>query len=134
MIPSDAVVQDGYQSVLNLRTVLNQISARHSRINRCARETDGAGSYNSVFVALFTLQLGQGGKSGRIKVVQHGHNEPGHGSDICDTAGNAPYLICTKYVHYWMRAFQVRIAYGSAGDRRKELEFRLFPHFALRNV
>ena len=72
--------------------VLNQISTRHKRINRCSRETDGAGSYNSVFVALFTLQLGQGGKSGNIKVVQHGHNEPGHGSDICDTAGNKAYL------------------------------------------
>ena len=84
---TDVVVQDGYQSVLNLRTVLNQISARHPRIKTCSRETDGAGSYNSIFVALFTLQLGQGGQSGTIKVIQHGHNEPGHGSDICDTAG-----------------------------------------------
>ena len=85
---SDVVVQDGYQSVLNLRTVLKLISARHARITKCARETDGATSYNSVFVALFSLQLGQGGKSGTIRIVQHGHNEPGHGSDICDTAGN----------------------------------------------
>ena len=54
-------------------------------IHRCSRETDGAGSYNSVFVALFTLQLGQGGQG--IKVVRHSHNEPGHGADICDTAG-----------------------------------------------
>ena len=80
-------MQDGFQSVLNLRTVLRQISSRHARILTCSRETDGAGSYNSVFVALFTLQLGQGGTSGAIKVIQHGHNEPGHGSDICDTAG-----------------------------------------------
>ena len=83
---ADVVVQDGYQSILNLRTVLRQISSRHPRIKYCSRETDGAGSYNSVFVALFTLQLGQGGKD-NIKVIQHGHNEPGHGSDICDTAG-----------------------------------------------
>lgn len=84
---SDVVVQDGYQSVLNLRTVLHQISARHPRITRCSRESDGAGSYASIFVALFQLQLGRGGKSGTIKVIRHGHNEPGHGSDICDTAG-----------------------------------------------
>ena len=83
---TDVVVQDGYQSILNLRTVLRHISSRHPRIKYCSRETDGAGSYNSVFVALFTLQLGQGGKD-NIKVIQHGHNEPGHGSDICDTAG-----------------------------------------------
>ena len=80
-IISDVVVQDGYQSVLNLRTVLNQIHARHPRIKRCSRESDGAGSYNSIFVALFQLQLGRGDKSGDIKVVCHGHNEPGHGSD-----------------------------------------------------
>ena len=84
---SDVVVQDGYQSVLNLRTVLHQISARHPRITRCSRESDGVTSYNSVFVALFQLQLGRGGKSGKIKIIKHGHNEPGHGSDICDTAG-----------------------------------------------
>ena len=84
---ADVVVQDVYQSVLNLRSVLKQISARHPRIKFCFRETDGAGSYNSVFVALFSLQLGQGGISGTIKVVSHCHNEPGHGSDICDTAG-----------------------------------------------
>ena len=84
---TDVVVQDGYQSVLNLRTVLKQIGARHPRIKRCYRESDGAGAYNSVFVALFTMQLGQGGLSGNIKVVEHGHNEGGHGSDICDTAG-----------------------------------------------
>ena len=41
----------------------------------------------SIFVALFTLQLGRGGKSGNIKVIEHCHNEPGHGADICDTAG-----------------------------------------------
>ena len=86
-IISDVVVQDGYQSVLNLRTVLRLIERRHPRITKCSRETDGAGSYNSVFVALMTLQLGQGGGSGQIKVVQHCHNEPGHGADICDTAG-----------------------------------------------
>ena len=86
---ADVVVQDGYQSVLNLRTVLKQIAARHPRIKVCSRETDGAGSYNSIFVALFTLQLGQGGLAGTIKVIQHGHNEPGHGSDICDTAGTS---------------------------------------------
>ena len=84
---TDVTVQDGYQSVLNLRTVLGFIHSRHPRIRRCSRETDGAESYNSVFVVLFTLQLGFDGKSGFIKVVQHGHNEPGHGSDICDTAG-----------------------------------------------
>jgi len=84
---SDLVVQDGYQSILNLRTTLNLISARHPRIKTCSRETDGAGSYNSIFVALFTLQLGTGGKAGNIKVVEHCHNEPGHGADICDTAG-----------------------------------------------
>ena len=61
-VVSDVVVQDGYQSVLNLRTVLKQISIRHPRIQRCSRETDGATAYNSVFVALFSLQLGQGGK------------------------------------------------------------------------
>ena len=86
-IISDCTVQDGYQSVLNLRTVLNEIHQRHKRIKRCSRESDGAGSYNSVFVALFQLQLGQGGESGFIKIISHGHNEPGHGSDICDTAG-----------------------------------------------
>ena len=62
-VVSDVVVQDGYQSVLNLRTVLKQISIRHPRIQRCSRETD---AYNSVFVALFSLQLGQGGKVRRI--------------------------------------------------------------------
>ena len=86
-IVSDVVIQDGYQSLLNLRTVLNLIAARHPRIKFCCRETDGAHSYNSVFVALMTLQLGQGGKAGSIKVIKHGHNEPGHGADICDTAG-----------------------------------------------
>lgn len=84
---SDVVVQDGYQSILNLRTTLNLIGARHPRIKTCSRETDGAGSYNSTFVALMTLQLGHGGKGGKIKVVDHCHNEPGHGADICDTAG-----------------------------------------------
>ena len=86
-IISDVVVQDGYQSVLNLRTVLRLIHSRHPRIKRCTRETDGAISYNSYFVALMTLQLGNGGASGHIKVIAHGHNEPGHGADICDTAG-----------------------------------------------
>ena len=33
-IISDVVVQDGYQSVLNLRTVLNRIEKRHPRIKR----------------------------------------------------------------------------------------------------
>ena len=28
-----------------------------------------------------------GGKNGNIKVISHNHNEPGHGADICDTAG-----------------------------------------------
>jgi hypothetical protein len=83
-IISDIVVQDGYQSVLNLKVVLTLIKARHARIKTCARETDGAGSYNSIFVALFTLQLHD--LTG-IKVTDHGHNEPGHGADICDTAG-----------------------------------------------
>ena len=32
---SDVVVQDGYQSVLNLRTVLSMISKRHPRIETC---------------------------------------------------------------------------------------------------
>ena len=81
------MVQDGYQSILNLRSVLQLISKRHPHILTCSRDTDGASSYNSVFVALFTLQLGRGGDSGTIKVVQHGHNEGGHGNDICDTAG-----------------------------------------------
>ena len=31
------VVQDGYQSLLNLRTVLNLIGARHQRIKTCSR-------------------------------------------------------------------------------------------------
>ena len=101
-IISDVVVQDGYQSVLNLRTVLNKISMRHPRIKRCSRETDGAGSYNSVFVALFTLQLGQGGQGGQgqgdsIRVVNHSHNEPGHGADICDTAGANCIRQCWRY-------------------------------------
>ena len=74
---SDVVVQDGYQSVLNLRTVLNIINDRHPRITRCSRDTDGASSYASMFVALFQLQLGHGGQSGKIKVVFHGHNEGG---------------------------------------------------------
>ena len=64
---------------------------------RCSRETDGAGSYNSVFVALFTLQLGQGGSSGSIRVVAHSHNEPGHGADICDTAGANCVRECWRY-------------------------------------
>ena len=81
---SDCVVQDGYQSVLNLRTVLEKIKKRHPLILRCSRETDGAGSYNSVFVALFTLQLST---DVGIKIIFHSHNEPGHGADICDTAG-----------------------------------------------
>ena len=72
--------------------ILNQISARHNLINRCSRETDSVGSYNSVFVVLFTLQFGQGDKSGSIKVVQYEHNEPGHGDDICDMTGHNPYL------------------------------------------
>ena len=59
-IISDVVVQDGYQSVLNLRTTLDLLSRRHTRFKRCSRETDGAGSYNSIFVALMTLQLGTG--------------------------------------------------------------------------
>ena len=95
-IISDVVVQDGYQSVLNLRTVLSQISMRHPRIKRCSRETDGAGSYNSVFVALFTLQLGRG-QAGSIRVVNHSHNEPGHGADICDTAGANCIRECWRY-------------------------------------
>ncbi len=95
-IISDVVVQDGYQSVLNLRTVLNKISMRHPRIKRCSRETDGAGSYNSVFVALFTLQLGRG-HGGSIRVVNHSHNEPGHGADICDTAGANCIRECWRY-------------------------------------
>ena len=99
-IISDVVVQDGYQSVLNLRTVLDKIHSRHPRIKRCSRETDGAGSYNSVFVALFSLQLGQGGneaQGGGIRVVYHSHNEPGHGADICDTAGANCIRECWRY-------------------------------------
>jgi len=70
---------------------------RHPRIRRCSRETDGAGAYNSLFVALFTLQLGSGGTTGRIRVVEHGHNEPGHGSDICDTAGANCIRECWRF-------------------------------------
>ena len=33
------------------------------------------------------LHIPTGGENGNIKVVSHGHNEPGHGADICDTAG-----------------------------------------------
>ena len=110
-IVSDIVVQDGYQSILNLRTVLRLIKARHERIETCTRltsqtvvlldngmtvtrlypgpymntrDSDGATSYNSTFVALFTLLMK--GETG-IKVTDHGHNEGGHGSDICDAAG-----------------------------------------------
>ena len=125
---SDVVVQDGYQSVLNLRMVLNQISTRHKRIDRCARETDGAGSYNSVFVALFTLQLGQGGKSGSIKVVQHGHNEPGHGSDICDTAGANCIREC------WRSTKRTGISIISAYRTTKCLREAEMPGFIHRQV
>ena len=104
-------VQDGYQSVLNLRTVLGLIHNRHHRIRRCSRETDGAGSYNSVFVALFTLQLGHGGDSGFIKVIQHGHNEPGHGSDICDTAG----MCAPTHTKPYPNPFLVPDAHPTAG-------------------
>ena len=93
---SDVVVQDGYQSLLNLRTVLALIAARHPHIRFCCRETDGAGSYNSILVALLTLQLGTGGKAGTIKVIKHGHNEPGHGADICDTAGANCIRVCWR--------------------------------------
>jgi hypothetical protein len=95
-IISDVVVQDGYQSLLNLRTVLQLLAARHPRIRFCSRETDGAGSYNSTLVALLTLQLGTGGQAGTIKVVKHGHNEPGHGADICDTAGANCIRVCWR--------------------------------------
>ena len=91
---SDIVVQDGYQSILNLRTVLNLIKARHKRIKTCTRETDGAASYNSVFIALFTLLMHA--ETG-IKVTEHGHNEGGHGSDICDTAGANCIKQCWRY-------------------------------------
>ena len=56
-VVSDVVVQDGYQSVLNFRTILKMIKKRHPRIKTCTRETDGAGSYNSVFIALFMNKM-----------------------------------------------------------------------------
>lgn len=93
-IISDVVVQDGYQSVLNLRTVLQTIKKRHAGISYCLRETDGAGSYNSVFVALFSLQLGE---AAGITILYHNHNEPGHGADICDTAGANCIRECWRY-------------------------------------
>ena len=59
-----------------------------------SRETDGAASYNSVFVALVTLQMES--ETG-IKVTAHSHNEGGHGSDICDTAGANCIRQCWRY-------------------------------------
>lgn len=123
-IISDVVVQDGYQSVLNLRTVLNNISMRHPRIKRCSRETDGAGSYNSVFVALFTLQLGRG-QGGSIRVVNHSHNEPGHGADICDTAGANCIRECWRYTK---RTGQSIIAAYETCSALREAEMDGFIH------
>ena len=51
-------------------------------------------AYNSVYVALFSASLGD--LTG-IRVVDHSHNEPGHGSDICDTAGSNSVRNCMRF-------------------------------------
>ena len=102
-IISDVVVQDGYQSVLNLRTTLNLISKRHSRIKRCSRETDGAGSYNSVFVALMTLQLGTGNQLRTNHTPSQSVHPPSLSSHPCEkgfpNAPNPTPIPSTTHIH-----------------------------------
>ena len=81
---SDIVVQDAHQALCNFRALLTSLKQRHPHLVTCSRETDGAGTYNSTAVALFSVAVGQ---LCGIQLTEHSHNEPGHGSDICDTAG-----------------------------------------------
>ena len=71
---SDTVVQDGHQALCNLKALLLHLKSRHPQLTTCSRETDGAVSYNSVAVALFTASLGD---ITGIRVTEHSHNEPG---------------------------------------------------------
>ena len=63
-------------------------------MTECARETDGATTYNSKAVSIFMEEMG---RVCGIKVVAHSHNEPGHGSDQCDSCG----ANCVRACYAW---------------------------------
>ena len=70
------------------------MKARHPRLTRCARETDGATTYNSKCVSVFMEEMG---RVTGIRVCSHTHNEPGHGSDQCDSCG----ANCVRACYAW---------------------------------
>ena len=81
---SETSIQDAHQAICNFKALLDTLKARHPRLTSCRRETDGATTYNSKAVTIFMEEMG---RITGIKVCSHTHNEPGHGSDQCDSCG-----------------------------------------------
>lgn len=91
---SDCTIQDSHQAICNFKALLDFLKARHTRLTECARETDGATTYNSKCVSVFMEEMG---RITGIRVCSHTHNEPGHGSDQCDSCG----ANCVRACYAW---------------------------------
>ena len=91
---SDTSIQDSHQAICNFKLLLDTLKARHARLTGCARLTDGATTYNSKAVTIFMEEMG---RVTGIRVCSHSHNEPGHGSDQCDSCG----ANCVRAVLAW---------------------------------
>ena len=91
---SDTSIQDAHQAICNFKALLETLKGRHTRLTECARETDGAATYNSKCVTIFMEEMG---RVTGIRVCSHTHNEPGHGSDQCDSCG----ANCVRAIKAW---------------------------------
>ena len=91
---SDCSIQDSHQAICNFKALLDTLKARHPRLTCCSRETDGATTYNSKAVTVFMEEMG---RVCGIRVCSHTHNEPGHGSDQCDSFG----ANCVRACYAW---------------------------------
>ena len=91
---SDTSIQDAHQAICNFKLLLDTLKGRHARLTGCTRETDGATTYNSKAVTIFMEEMG---RVTGIRVCSHTHNEPGHGSDQCDSCG----ANCVRAVLAW---------------------------------
>ena len=91
---SDCSIQDSHQAICNFKALLDTLKSRHARLTSCARETDGATTYNSKSVSVFMEEMG---RVTGIRVCSHTHNEPGHGSDQCDSCG----ANCVRACYAW---------------------------------
>ena len=102
---SDCSIQDSHQALCNFKALLDTLKCRHPRLKVCSRETDGATTYNSKCVAVFMEEMG---RITGIRVCSHTHNEPGHGSDQCDSCG----ANCVRACYAWHIKHGIPINHG----------------------